>query len=429
MKYRPINKKLFIENRKRFVAKMKPNSIAIFNANDEVPRSADSLHDYRPNPDLFYLTGITQEQTSLILFPDHPDEKMREILFIREADEHLVIWEGHKHSKEEASKISGIPKIEFTEKFNSTLIQLMLHARTCYLNLNEHTRSITDVPNFDLRFAREMCQKYPLHQYERAAVIMHELRAVKSPLELELTKEAVRITESAFRRVLAFVRPGVYEYEVEAEIMHEYYRNAAEGPGYPSIIASGANSCILHYMDNDQICRKGDVLLMDFGANYAHYGADLTRTIPVKGRFTRRQKAIYKSVLNVLNQAQAMLVPGTILKDYNEAVGELVQEELLKLKLLTKKDIAEQDENEPAYKKYFMHGTSHYLGIDIHDVGSFYRPIEPGMVFTCEPGIYVKEEGIGIRLENDILVTEKGPINLMENTPIEVEEIEDLMND
>lgn len=427
MKYEPIDNQLFKENRTRFAAKMKPNSIAIFHSNDEMPRSADSHHLFRQNSDLFYLTGIDQEKTILVLFPDCVREEMREVLFIRKTSEDLVTWEGHKYTIEEARETSGIEKVVLEGEFWNILPGLMFLAENCYLNLNEHGRRPSPVLDREMRFAHEMRMKYPLHQYHRAAPVLHELRAVKSTLEVALIQHACNITEKAFRRVLQFVRPGVHEYEIEAEILHEFLINRATGPAYSSIIASGVDSCILHYVDNNKQCKDGDVLLMDFGAEYGNYAADLTRTIPVNGSFTERQKEVYNAVLRIKNEATQMLRPGITLEDYNNEVAKIVEAELIQLGLLNAKEVAQQNEKKPLYKKYFMHGTSHFLGLDVHDVGHRYRPIEKGMIFTCEPGIYIREEKIGIRLENDILVTDNDPIDLMANIPIEVEEIEELM--
>lgn len=428
MKYLPINPQLFIENRKRFAAKLPPHSIAIFNANAEVPRSADSTYTFRQNADLFYLSGIDQEQIALVIFPDCPIPNYREALFIRRTNEHIAVWEGHKYSIKEAKEASGIQNVFWYDNFDNILPTLMNLAQNCYLNLNEHSRADVSVAYKDLAFAREMRFRFPLHEFKRSAPIMQELRAIKSSFEVALIQEACDITEKAFRRILKFIRPGVHEYEIEAEIMHEYLRNRASGPAYPSIIAGGKNSCILHYCDNNQECKDGDVILMDFGADYGNYAADLTRTIPINGRFTERQKEVYNAVLRVMKFATSRLVVGTIINDYHKEVGQMMEEELIKLGLLDAEKVKKQNPNKPLYKKYFMHGTSHYLGIDVHDVGSRYRPMEAGMVFTCEPGIYIPEENLGIRIENDILVTHGEPIDLMGNIPREVEEIEDLMN-
>lgn len=428
MKYTSINPDLFVQNRARFVKEMQPNAIAIFIANDEMPRSADSFFTFRQNADLFYLTGIDQEQTILVLFPNHPLPANREILFIRRTNEHIAVWEGHKYTIQEARQTSGITNIQWADTFESILPSLMYEAQTCYLNLNEHARMHTSVPDRELRFAREMRQNFPLHRFERSAPIMHQLRSIKSDIELALMGKAIHITEKAFRRVLSFVKPGVHEYEIEAEIQHEYLINRATGPAYNSIIASGKDSCILHYNNNNKQCKDGDILLMDFGADYANYAADLSRTIPVNGRFTPRQKDVYNAVLRTFHFAKSMLRPGTLIEEYHKEVGKFVEAELIQLNLLNAADVAKQDPDKPLYKKYFMHGTSHYLGIDVHDVGNRYVPMQPGMVFTCEPGIYIPDENLGIRLENDILVTHNNPIDLMAAIPIEAAEIEELMN-
>ncbi len=431
MKYRPIDAQLFIENRKRFVAKMKPNSIAIINANDEMPRSADGVFTFRQNPDLFYLTGVDQEKTILVLFPDCPNPKFREILFVRKTNKLLEIWEGHKLTQKEATAVSGIAMVRWTEESEVILKSLVNTADNIYLNLNEHGRkSSLSFPDKDVRFVQHMKEAYPLHHFLRAAPIFHELRAIKSEFELELMREAIRITDKAFRRVMNFIRPGVYEYEVEAEIIHEYLINRANGPAYSSIVATGKNACCLHYVDNNCQLQEGEMILMDFGAEYANYAADLSRTLPVSGQFTDRQKDVYNAVLRVFKQARAMLVPGTYLEEYHKAVGKVMEGELIGLGLLDADEVKKQDPKKPLYKKYFMHGTSHYLGIDVHDVGSKYRAMEAGMVFTCEPGIYIPEESLGIRIENDILVTETTPIDLMDEigTPVEVEAIEEFMN-
>ncbi len=428
MKYKAIDSQLFVENRKRFTAQLKANSIAIFNSNDEMPRSADGHFPFRQNPDLFYLTGIDQENTTLILMPDHPNEEMREILFITQSNEVIATWIGHKYTKDEARQSSGIQTIYWSSQFNDMLPSFMHRFDNCYLNLNEHNRMHTDVIDKDLRFAREMRENFPLHEYHRSAPIMHRLRAIKSDIEIQLMRQAVGITGKAFDRVLKFVKPGVAEYEIEAEIMHEYLRNRATGPAYGSIIASGKDSCILHYVDNNKICKDGDILLMDFGAEYANYAADLSRTIPVNGRYSERQKAVYNAVLGALKFAKSILKPGILLDEYTKEVGKFVEAELIQLQLLDKKEVANQDPKKPLYKKYLMHGISHFLGIDVHDVGLRYEPVKAGMVFTCEPGIYIKEEGLGIRIENDLLVTENGVVDLMDGVPIEVEEIEEVMN-
>ena len=427
MKYDVIDNQLFIQNRKRFAGRMKPNHIAVFISNDEVPRSADAHYMWRQNPDLFYLTGIDQEQTVLILFPDSPNQKQREILFLRKTNEIIAVWEGHKYTKEEGKAASGIENIMWAESFEQTLHVLMTYAEGIYLNMNDHDRAYTEVPYREHRFALEMKSKYPLHKIERSAPIMHHLRSIKSHWEVELMRKACSITEKAFRRVLGFTKPGVWEYEIEAEITHEFLRNRATGHAYHPIIASGASACVLHYIENNKQCREGEVILMDFGSEYANYNSDLTRCIPVSGRFTARQRDVYNAVLRVMKYATSMLVPGTAYEDYLKEVGLAMEQELIKLGLLNAADVKLQSPDNPLYKKYFMHGTSHYLGLDVHDVGYRYARFEAGMVFTCEPGIYIPEEGIGIRLENNILITETGNVDLMATIPLEVEEIESLM--
>jgi len=428
MKYEVIDAQLFIQNRKRFISKMKPNHIAVFVSNDEVPRSADAHYLWRQNPDLFYLCGIDQEQTMLLLYPDCPNPKQREILFLRKTNETIAVWEGHKYTKEEGKAASGIENIMWTESFDQVLHVLSTYAEGFYLNMNDHDRAYTQVPYKEHRFSLEMRDKYPLHKIERSAPIMHHLRSIKSHWEVELMRKACGITEKAFRRVLGFVKPGVWEHEVEAEIIHEFLINRATGHAYHPIIASGASACVLHYIENNKQCKDGDLLLMDFGSEYANYNSDLTRCIPVNGKFSPRQKDVYNAVLNVMKYAQSMLVPGTGYEDYVREVGLAMEQELIKLNLLKESDVKAQSEDNPLYKKYFMHGTSHYLGLDVHDVGHRYARFDAGMIFTCEPGIYIPEEGIGIRLENNILITETGNIDLMASIPLEADEIEDLMS-
>jgi Xaa-Pro aminopeptidase len=428
MKYEAIDNQLFIQNRKRFISKMKPKHIAVFVSNDEVPRSADAHYLWRQNPDLFYLCGIDQEHTILVLYPDCPNPKQREILFLRKTNETIAVWEGHKYTKEEGKATSGVENIMWTESFEQVLHVLSTYAEGFYLNMNDHDRAYTQVPYKEHRFSLELRTKYPLHKIERSAPIMHHLRSIKSHWEVELMRKACGITEKAFRRVLGFVKPGVWEHEVEAEIIHEFLINRATGHAYHPIIASGASACVLHYIENNKQCKDGDLLLMDFGSEYANYNSDLTRCIPVSGKFTPRQKDIYNAVLNVMKYAQSMLVPGTEYEEYVREVGLAMEQELIKLNLLKEADVKSQSEDNPLYKKYFMHGTSHYLGLDVHDVGYRYARFDAGMIFTCEPGIYIPEEGIGIRLENNILITETGNIDLMASIPLEANEIEDLMS-
>ncbi|MBX7202294.1 MAG: aminopeptidase P N-terminal domain-containing protein [Bacteroidia bacterium] len=427
MKYSAIPSTLFIENRRRFAAQMKPDSIAVFVSNDEMPRSADATYFWRQNPDLFYLSGIDQEQTILLLYPDCPNPKQREILFVRKTNELIAIWEGHKYTKEEATQASGIENIQWTDGFEGVFRVLMTYAKTIYLNQNDHDRAVSKVPYLEMRFATDVKAQFPAHQVERASPIMHALRSIKSDFEVAVMRTACDITEKAFKRVLGFMKPGVWEYEVEAEIIHEFIRNRATGHAYTPIIASGGSACVLHYIDNNKQCNDGDVVLMDFGAEYGNYNADLTRSVPVNGRFTKRQKDVYNAVLRVMKYAKTMLRPGTIPLEYTKEVGLAMENELIDLGLLEAAAVKKQDPDNPLYKKYFMHGTSHYLGLDVHDVGFRYAPFEAGMVFTCEPGIYIPEESLGIRLENDILITKEGPLDLMQSIPLEAEEIEDIM--
>jgi len=427
MKYTPLNSQLYIENRKRFAKKLKPNSIAVFNANDIMPTNADGSMMFIQNADIFYLSGIDQEESILVIFPDAKEEANREILFLKETNEHIAIWEGHKYTKEEATATSGIRKIYWMKDFFVTFNALMAEAENVYLNTNEHLRAVVEVQTRDARFIKFCQEHYPLHCYNRSAPIMHALRAIKSKYEIESMQKACNITEKGFRRLLSFVKPGVMEYEIEAELIHEFIRNRSRGFAYGPIIASGANACVLHYTENNQECKSGDVILLDVAAEYANYASDLSRSLPISGKFTPRQKDVYNAVLRVMRAAIKMLVVGNNITDYNKAVGKLMEEELIGLGLLNKNEVEKQNPAMPLYKKYYMHGTSHFLGLDVHDVGSKYRLFEAGMVFTCEPGIYIPEENLGIRLEDDILITENGPLNLMANIPIEADEIEKLM--
>ena len=428
MKYLPIDSSLFVQNRQRFAAELKADSIAVLNANDVMPTSADGVRSFIQNTDFFYLSGIDEEESILVIFPDAREEKHREILFIKETSEEIATWEGPKYSKEDASKMSGIKTIYWTREFEKIFRGLVFEADLIYLNSNEHLRADVSVETRDARFLKWCKENYPLHEYKRLAPIMHRIRPVKSKMEVELIKQACKITEKAFLRLLDFIRPGIWEFEIEAEIYHEFITNRSRGPAYAPIIASGANTCILHYVKNNRQCQDGDLVLMDFGAEYANYASDLTRTIPVNGKFTFRQKEIYNSVLRVQKKAIQMLTPGNTFETYNKDVGVIMEKELIELGLLDAKAVKNQDPDDPLYKQYFMHGASHHLGLDVHDLGSKYRKFEEGMVFTCEPGIYIKAEEIGIRLENDILVTKDGPVDLMGNIPIEIDEIESLMN-
>lgn len=392
-----------------------------------MPTNADGHMGFKQNSDLFYLSGIDQEETILVVFPAARDPKMREVLFIRETNEHIAVWEGHKYTKKEAQEASGITSIFWTSQFPQIFKNLMAEAEQVFLNTNEHLRAVVEVESRDARFAKWCKEQYPLHSYRRVAPLMHRLRSVKSAEEVALMRHACHITGLGFKRLLGFVKPGVWEFEIEAELLHEFVRNRSKGFAYGPIIASGGNACVLHYTANNTQCRDGEVILLDVAAEYANYASDLTRCIPVGGKFSERQKAVYNAVLRVLKAATLMLVPGNTIEKYHAEVGKLMEQELIHLGLLKAEDVAAQNPDAPLYKKYFMHGTSHFLGLDVHDVGDFKRPIEAGMVFTCEPGIYIPEEKLGIRLENDILVTEEGPVNLMADIPIEADEIEALM--
>ncbi len=428
MKYEQIDKQLFIENRKKLALLLDKGSLAIFNANDVMPTNADGTMAFRQNNDLFWLSGVDQEESLLLLYPENPNEKEREILFLKETSELIAIWEGAKLNKEDAFTTSGIKTIYWLDELESKLKKLIKQVDTIYLNKNIHSRATTEVESRDDRFRKMIAEKFASKQIKEVAPIMHDLRSVKSSIELSLMQRACDITEKGFRRVLPFIRPGVMEYEIEAELMHEFLRNRSNGFAYQPIIASGVSSCVLHYIENNKPCKNGDILLMDFGAEYANYASDLTRSVPANGRFSVRQKAVYTAVFRVMKQATNMLRPGTIMADYHKEVGKIMESELIQLGLLDKHDVQKQDTENPLYKKYFMHGTSHYLGLDVHDVGSIETPMQEGMVFTCEPGIYILEEALGIRLENDILITKDNPFDLMGNIPIELEEIEDLMN-
>lgn len=429
MKYHPIPSSLFSKNRKNFMARMKPNSLAVFNSNDIYPISADSTMPFEQARDLFYLSGVDQEETILLLFPDAPDKANREMLFVRETNEHIAIWEGEKLTKEQAYEVSGIRSVFWLEDFERKFFEAMTQADSIYFNTNEHYRQNVETETREDRFIKKTKEKFPAHSWNRSNPILQRLRSVKDPIEIELIQTACSITEKGFRRVLDFVKPGVWEYEIEAEYAHEFLRNRSKGFAYTPIIASGNNANVLHYIQNNRQCMDGDLLLMDVGAEYANYASDMTRTIPVNGRFTKRQKEVYNAVLQVKDEAAKMLVPGADWAEYHKEVGKIMTGVLLDLKLLDKTDVKNENPEWPAYKKYFMHGTSHHLGLDTHDYGILWEPMQPNMVFTIEPGIYIPEEGFGIRLEDDVVIQETGdPLNLMKNIPIEADEIEDLMN-
>jgi Xaa-Pro aminopeptidase len=426
MKYTRLPSAVFTKHRQRFMAKLKPNSIAVFNANDIYPISADSTLPFEQHRDLFYLTGIDQEETILILCPDAKDPKHREMVFVRETNAHIAVWEGHKLTKSEAAAVTGIDHVQWTTDFEASFLELAKQAENIYINTNEHYRAKVETQTREDRFIEWCKQQFPKKNYEKSNFILQGLRGVKDPEEIAHIQQACDITEKGFRRILGFVKPGVWEFEIEAEFSHEFLSNRSKGFAYTPIIASGANSNVLHYIENSQQCKAGELILMDVGAEYGNYASDMTRTIPVSGRFTPRQRAVYEAVLKVKDEATMLLIPGVLWKDYHVEVGKLMSSALVDLGLLAKKEVSDNTE---AYKKYFMHGTSHHLGLDTHDYGLLDEPMETNMVFTVEPGIYIPDEGFGIRLEDDVVVQATGaPVNLMTNIPIDPDEIEALMN-
>lgn len=428
MRYLPLDPQLFVQNRQRLYALLPERSLVILNSNDVLPTNADGTMVFRQNTDLFYLCGIDQEETRLVLCPQHPDPRFREVLFVRETNERIAVWEGEKLSAEQTKAISGIPTVYWTHEFETIFRSIVFEADCVYFNSNEHTRNESLTQTQEARYIAHFREKYPLHTLKRLAPLMHQLRAIKQPQEIEMLKEACRITRLGFERMLRVVKPGIMEYELEAELLHEFIRNRSRGFAYTPIIGSGASACVLHYIENNKECKDGDMLLLDVAAEYANYNADLTRTIPVNGRFTPRQRQVYEAVLRVFKASRALLVVGNIWDEFHVEVGKLMEEELVGLGLISLADIKNQHPDRPAYKRYFPHGTAHFLGLDVHDVGNKYRRFEAGMVFTCEPGIYIREEGLGVRLENDILITDNGNLDLMADIPIEIEEIEALMN-
>lgn len=429
MKYHQIDRNLFIKNRKNFTEKMQPNSLAVFNSNDIYPIGADSTMPFQQARDLFYLSGVDQDKSILVLFPDAPSKEHREMLFLTETNDHIAVWEGEKLTKEKAYEVSGVKNVFWLKDFEKVFFEVMTQCDTVYFNTNEHYRANVETETREARFIKWCKQQFPAHKVAKSNPILQRLRSVKDPIELDLMQKACDITEKAFRRVLKFVKPGVWEYEIEAEYWHEMIRNRSKGFAYTPIIASGNNANVLHYIENNQQCKEGELILLDTGAEYANYASDLSRTIPVSGRYTKRQKEVYNAVNRVKDEATKMLVPGTMWKEYHVEVGKLMTAELLKLGLLDKADVQNEDPDWPAYKKYFMHGTSHNIGLDTHDYGLLYEPMQANMVFTVEPGIYIPKEGFGIRLEDDVVIQEKGePFNLMRNIPIEAEEIEEIMN-
>lgn len=429
MKYSPIPNQLFIKNRAKFVSKMKPKSVAVFNSNDIYPVSADSTLPFAQHRDIFYLSGVDQEESILLLCPDAPYEHLREILFLKETSELIAIWEGEKLTKQKAFEVSGIKSVFWLQDFEKVLNEVMTYTETIYVNTNEHYRAKIETETREARFVKWWKEKYPAHNVAKSNPILQYIRSIKEQEEIDLIQNACNITEKGFKRLLSFVKPNVTEYEIEAELIHEFVRNRSKGFAYTPIIASGNNANVLHYIENNQVCKSGDLILLDVAAEYANYSSDMTRVIPVSGKFSERQKNVYNAVLNVKNEATKLLVPGTLWKEYHVEVGKMMTSELLALGLIDKADVQNENPEWPAYKKYFMHGTSHHLGLDTHDYGLLHLPMEANMVFTVEPGIYIPEEGFGIRLEDNLVVQENGePLNLMKNIPIEIEEIESIMN-
>ncbi|MBM3405349.1 MAG: M24 family metallopeptidase [Bacteroidetes bacterium] len=427
MRYQPLPSGFFTANRKRLSSKLPAGSLAIVNANDEMPRSGDQCFPLRQNADLYYLTGLEQEKCILILCPDHPVERLREVIFTVYPDESLVTWYGYKYSKQEITDLSGVKQVQWLSDFDAVLKELMGHARKVYLNANEYPKFFTEVPYRDLRFTEKIKKEYPLHTMDRLAPLITSMRLIKQKEEIGMISKACDITEKAFRRILGFIKPGVMEYEIEAEITHEFLRHGVTSHAYPPIIASGKEACILHYNTNDRKCKDGDLVLLDFGAEYGNYASDLTRTIPVNGKFSKRQRQVYDAVLRVHKAAKKLIIPGTTIDEINGKVAKMIEKELIGLGLFSSADVKKQKPESPLYFKYYMHGNSHFLGLDTHDVGTKQTVLKPGMVLSCEPAIYIKEEGIGIRIETDVLVTKKEPIDLMAGIPIEASQIEKLM--
>ena len=429
MKYHKIDADLFIKNRKNFMAQMQPNSIAVFNSNDIYPISADSTMPFEQHRDIFYLCGVDQEESILVMYPDCPNPKNREVLFLKETNEHIAVWEGEKLTKEAALATSGIKTVYWLQDLKKVMAEIMSQSDTIYINTNEHYRANVETETREDRFTKWLKNKYPAHRVAKSNPILQRLRSVKDQSEIDLIQTACDITEKGFRRVLDFVKPGVWEYNIEAEFMHEFLNNRSKGFAYTPIIGSGNNANVLHYIENNQQCKAGDLILIDAGAEYANYASDMTRTIPVSGKYNARQKAVYNAVLRVKNDATKMLTPGTLWAEYHIEVGKLMTSELLGLGLIDKADVKNENPDWPAYKKYFMHGTSHHMGLDTHDYGLLHEPMQANMVFTVEPGIYIPDEDFGIRLEDDVVIQKSGdPFNLMRNIPIEIEEIEELMS-
>ncbi len=427
MRYLTIDNKLFVENRNKFCDLLPKNSVAIFYSNDQQPRNGDQFFKFRQQSDFFYLTGIDQEKSILVIYKNESDEKLKEILFLLKTNPTIAIWEGHKYSKNEATNVSGISDVFWVDSFDSSIKEILSETNNIYLNRNEYPKFFSEVEDRNHRLGNELKTQYPLHSYHRSAPLLAHLRMIKSGYEIELLQKACEITNKAFRKVLSTIKPGDFEFEVQAEIEYVFTRNRANGHGYEPIIASGKNACVLHYIENDKLCKDGDLVLFDFGAEYANYTADMSRTIPVNGSYSVRQKECYNAVLKVFKEIRKLYVVGNTINLINERVNKLMEKEMVKLNLFTEEDIENQDTKNPLFKKYFMHGTAHFLGLDVHDVGGKDEKFKPGMVLTCEPGIYIPEENIGIRIENDILITDNESVDLMQDIPIEADEIEMLM--
>lgn len=424
MKNLPLDPRLFTQNRERFSNRMEKNSIAIFVSNDETPSNADAIYRFKQNSDLYWLTGITQEDSMVILFPDNPDPKFREVLVLVRPNELKEKWDGKRLRAVEATAISGIKTVIWLDVLEGVLQPWIHLADSIYLDTNENDRKASLIRTRDYRFVDEMKSRYPLHEYRRAAKLMKELRGIKTPLEIEVLQKAIDITETAFRRLLRFIKPGVMEYEIEAEIVHSFLSQRSAGEAYGSIIASGDRARTLHYVSNNQECKDGELILMDFGAEYGGYNADLTRTVPVNGKFSKRQRTVYNACLHLHDYAKSLLKPGITIVDYTDKVGEEATQQFIKIGLLKKSDIKNEDSENRAYRKYLYHGISHHLGIDVHDLGTRTEPIKAGMVFTVEPGIYIEEEQMGIRIENNVWITKAGNKDLMKNIPITADDIE-----
>lgn len=427
MRYQQLNSKIFVDNRRSFVKHLKPKSLAVFNSNDIYPTSADGTLPFKQATDIFHLSGVDQEESIVVIFPDAHKKEHKEMLFLKETNDHIAVWEGAKLNKEQAYNVSGIKNVFWLTDFERVFTEVMSHTENVYLNTNEHLRANVETETREARFVKWCKENYPIHTYQRSAPIMHQIRAIKSEEEVAVMQIAADITTKGYDRILKYIRPGVMEYELEAEFMHEWLMNRSRGFAYTPIIGSGYNACVLHYIENNDECKDGDLILFDVGCEYGNYACDVTRCFPVNGKFTDRQKEVYSAVLRVKKGAEKLLVPGNNLIDYHKAVGKLMEAELIGLKLITQEEVENEDPSWPAYKKYFMHGTSHYIGLDVHDVGLWTGKIEAGMVFTCEPGIYIPKENLGIRLEDDLVVTENGLINLTKHIPIEIEDVEAAM--